>query len=36
MLRLKLDRYRLMELLAPILGFLASIVVLLIIAGVPG
>jgi ABC-type uncharacterized transport system permease subunit len=34
--RLRLDRYRLMELLAPVLGFLASLAVLLIIAGVVG
>ena len=36
MRRLRFDKYRLMELLAPVLGFLASIVVLLIIAVVVG
>ena len=36
MLRIKFDKYRLMELLAPVLGFLAAVIVLLIIAMIVG
>ena len=36
MAKLKIDKYRLLELTAPIFGFLASIVVLLVIAALVG